>query len=164
MNGSTAAHAPTRIAIALALAAVYIIWGSTYLAIKLALEGGFTPFWLGGIRFLIAGGLMFVFLRWRGVPMPTLAQWRNCATMGILLLLFGNGFVNYAEQSVASGLTAVAVASAPIWIALFAWMKGERSTKLEWVGVAIGFVGVIWLNAGSSLRASPAGLVALLIA
>lgn len=164
MNRPSEAHVPTRAAIVLALAAVYVIWGSTYLAIKFALEGGFTPFWLGGIRFLIAGGVMFAFLRLRGESMPTRAQWKNAGTMGILLLVFGNGFVNYAEQSVSSGLAAVAVASAPIWIALFARMKGDRPTRLEWVGVMIGFIGVIWLNADSSLRASPAGLVALLIA
>ena len=164
MNKPSGTHPPSPTAIALALASVYVIWGSTYLAIKVALEGGFTPFWLGGIRFLVAGTVMFAFLRLRGVPMPTRKQWMNAAVMGILLLVFGNGFVNYAEQSVSSGLTAVAVAAAPIWFALFAWMKGERSTKLEWIGVMIGFVGVIWLNAGSSLRASPTGLVALLIA
>ncbi|MBS0215925.1 MAG: drug/metabolite exporter YedA [Proteobacteria bacterium] len=164
MNRPSDTHPPTGTAVILALAAVYVIWGSTYLAIKFALEGGFTPFWLGGIRFLIAGGVMFAALRLRGEPMPTRAQWKNAGTMGILLLVFGNGFVNYAEQSVSSGLAAVAVASAPIWIALFARMKGDRPTRLEWVGVMIGFIGVIWLNAGSSLRASPAGLIALLIA
>lgn len=164
MNRPSEAHAPTGTAVILALAAVYVIWGSTYLAIKFALEGGFTPFWLGGIRFLIAGGVMFAFLRLRGEPMPTRAQWKNAGIMGILLLVFGNGFVNFAEQSVSSGLAAVAVASAPIWIALFARMKGDRPTRLEWIGVMIGFIGVIWLNAGSSLRASPAGLIALLIA
>jgi len=164
MNRPPDTHAPSRTAVVLAMAAVYVIWGSTYLAIKLALDGGFTPFWLGGIRFLVAGGIMFAFLRWRGEAMPTRAQWKNAGIMGILLLVFGNGMVNYAEQSVSSGLAAVAVASAPIWIALFAWMKGDRATRLEWIGVMIGFVGVIWLNAGSSLRASPAGLIALLIA
>lgn len=164
MNRPSDTHAPTRTAVILALAAVYVIWGSTYLAIKFALEGGFTPFWLGGIRFLIAGSVMFAFLRLRGEPMPTRAQWKNAGIMGILLLVFGNGFVNFAEQSVSSGLAAVAVASAPIWIALFARMKGDRPTRLEWIGVMIGFIGVIWLNAGSSLRASPAGLIALLIA
>ncbi|PNS08398.1 drug/metabolite exporter YedA [Solilutibacter silvestris] len=164
MSTHPTAHPPSRTAVVLALAAVYVIWGSTYLAIKLALEGGFTPFWLGAIRFLIAGSIMFVFLRWRGEATPTRKQWANSAVMGLLLLLFGNGFVNYAEQSVSSGLAAVAVASAPIWIALFAWMKGDRATRLEWIGVMIGFIGVIWLNAGSSLRASPAGLIALLIA
>ena len=70
--------------IALALAAVYLIWGSTYLGIRFALEGGFPPFLLGGIRFTIAGSLMYAFLRWRGVPAPTRAQWRNAAIMSCL--------------------------------------------------------------------------------
>ena len=150
--------------VALALAAVYIIWGSTYLGIRFALVGGFPPFLLGGIRFLIAGGLMYAFLRWRGVPAPTRPQWGNAAVMGLLLMLFGNGMVNLAEQTVSSGMTAVAVASAPLWIGIFSAMRGDKPGRMEWVGIAIGFLGVLWLNADSSLTASPVGLVALLIA
>lgn len=150
--------------VALALAAVYVIWGSTYLAIRYALEGGFPPFLLGGIRFLIAGGLMYAFLRWRGVAAPTRAQWRNAAVMGVLLLLLGNGMVNMAEQTVSSGMTAVAVASAPLWMGIFAAMRGQKPNRMEWVGLGIGFLGVLWLNVDSSLSASTTGLVALLIA
>ena len=150
--------------VAIALAAVYLIWGSTYLGIRLALEGGFPPFLLGGIRFIIAGVLMFVVLRWRGVPMPTRPQWRNTAVMGLLLLLLGNGMVNLAETTVPSGIAAVAVASAPLWMGVFAAMRGDRPTRLEWVGLGIGFLGVVWLNAGSSLLAAPRGLIALLVA
>jgi drug/metabolite transporter (DMT)-like permease len=150
--------------VALALAAVYVIWGSTYLAIRYALEGGFPPFLLGGIRFLIAGGLMYAFLRWRGVAAPTRAQWRNAAVMGVLLLLLGNGMVNLAEQTVSSGMTAVAVASAPLWMGIFAAMRGQKPSRMEWVGLGIGFLGVLWLNVDSSLSASTTGLVALLIA
>lgn len=95
--------------VALALAAVYIIWGSTYLGIRFALEGGFPPFLLGGIRFTIAGSLMYGFLRWRGVPAPTRTQWCNAAILGLLLMLLGNGMVNLAETSVSSGMAAVAV-------------------------------------------------------
>ena len=150
--------------VAIALAAVYLIWGSTYLAIRFALEGGFPPFLLGGIRFVIAGGLMYAVLRWRGMAAPTRPQWINAAAMGVMLLLLGNGMVNYAEQTVSSGMAAVAVASAPLWMALFSMLRGERPTRLEWVGLGIGFVGVVWLNAGSSLTASMTGLVALLVA
>ena len=75
----------TRVAIA--LAAVYLIWGSTYLGIRYALEGGFPPFLLGGVRFVIAGSLMYGFLRWRGVPAPTRPQWGNAAMMGVFLLV-----------------------------------------------------------------------------
>ena len=148
----------------LALAAVYLIWGSTYLAIRFALEGGFPPFLLGGIRFVIAGSLMFGFLRWRGVPAPTRAQWRNAAVMGVLLLLLGNGMVNLAETTVSSGLAAVAVASAPLWMGVFAALRGQHPSRIEWVGLGIGFLGVAWLNADSSLSASKIGMVALLVA
>ena len=164
MHTTSSAATPTGGRIALALAAVYVIWGSTYLGIRFALEGGFPPFLLGGIRFTIAGGLMYGFLRWRGVPAPTRPQWRNAALMGLLLMLFGNGMVNLAEQSVSSGMTAVAVASAPLWIGIFSAMRGDKPGRMEWVGIAIGFLGVLWLNADSSLTASPVGLVALLIA
>lgn len=149
--------------VALALAAVYLIWGSTYLAIRYALEGGFPPFLLGGIRFLIAGGLMYGLLRWRGVAAPTRPQWRNAAVMGVLLLLLGNGMVNLAEQTVSSGLTAVAVASAPLWMGIFAAMRGQQPNGMEWLGLGIGFLGVLWLNVDSSLAASSVGLVALLV-
>ena len=150
--------------IALALAAVYLIWGSTYLGIRFALEGGFPPFLLGGVRFIIAGGLMYAFLRWRGVPAPTRAQWGNAAMMGVFLLVLGNGMVNLAEKTVSSGMTAVAVASAPLWMGIFAAMRGQKPSRMEWIGLGIGFLGVLWLNAGSSLTASPVGLVALLVA
>src|SRR5690606_3665497 len=119
-------HAAAGTRVALALAAVYVIWGSTYLGIRYALEGGFPPFLLGGVRFLIAGGLMYGFLRWRGVPAPTRAQWGNAAAMGVFLLLLGNGMVNLAEQTVSSGMAAVAVASAPLWMGIFAAMRGDR--------------------------------------
>ena len=158
------AHTVAGTRVALALAAVYIIWGSTYLAIRYALEGGFPPFLLGGVRFLIAGSLMYGFLRWRGVPAPTAPQWRNAAVMGVLLLLLGNGMVNLAEQTVSSGMTAVAVASAPLWMGICAAMRGQRPNRMEWVGLGIGFLGVLWLNLDSSLSASMVGLVALLVA
>ncbi|MDQ2702168.1 MAG: drug/metabolite exporter YedA [Pseudomonadota bacterium] len=154
----------TKAAVPLALAAVYLIWGSTYLAIRFALEGGFPPFLLGGIRFIIAGGLMYAVLRWRGTAAPTRAQWGNAAAMGVMLLLLGNGMVNYAEQTVSSGMAAVAVASAPLWMAMFAAMRGQHPNRTEWIGLGIGFVGVVWLNIDSSLSASKAGMIALLVA
>lgn len=151
-------------AIPVALAAVYVIWGSTYLAIRFALEGGFPPFLLGGTRFTLAGVALYALLRMRGTPAPTRAQWGNALVTGLLLLLLGNGMVNVAEQSVSSGMAAVAVASAPLWMGIFAAMRGDRPTRLEWAGLGIGFIGVLWLNAGGSLAATPLGLVALLVA
>lgn len=152
------------LSIALALAAVYLVWGSTYLAIRFALEGGYPPLLMAGMRFIVAGGLMYAALRLRGVPAPTRNQWKTLLAMGVLLLGLGNGMVCIAEQSVSSGLAAVAVASAPIWIALFAAIRGDRPSRIEWAGLAVGFAGVLWLNAGSSLTATPTGLIALLIA
>ena len=158
-------HAPVRRGhVALALAALYLIWGSTYLAIRFALEGGFPPFLLGGIRFLMAGGLLYAFLRLRGVAAPIRPQWRNAAVMGLLLLLLGNGLVNYGEQTVASGMTAVIVSSSALWMGVFAALRGHRPSALEWIGLGIGFLGVLWLSAGGSLSATPLGLAALLVA
>jgi drug/metabolite transporter (DMT)-like permease len=151
-------------AVAAALAVLYVVWGSTYLGIRFALEGGWPPLLMAGLRFLAAGAVLLVILRMRGVALPTRAQWRNSAFMGLLLLGLGNGMVCIAEQSVSSGLAAVAVASAPLWIGLFSAMRGQHPRRIEWVGLGIGFLGVLWLNAGSSLTATPKGLVALLVA
>jgi drug/metabolite transporter (DMT)-like permease len=169
MNSPTtsASATPARAgwAIAAALAIVYVVWGSTYLAIRFALEGGFPPLLaVSGSRFVVAGTVMLVILRWRGVPLPTAAQWKNLAVMGALLLLMGNGMVVLAEETVSSGLAAVAVASMPLWMGLFGAMRGQHPTRGEWFGIIVGFAGVLWLNAGSSLTATPGGLVLLLIA
>lgn len=162
---STAARAaPGGIAVALALAAVYIVWGSTYLGIRFALEGGWPPLLMAGGRFVIAGTLMFAVLRLRGEAAPTRAQWGSLAVMGLMLMGLGNGLVTVAEQWVSSGLAAISVASMPLWMGLFATLRGERPQREEWLGLVIGFVGVLWLNAGSALSATPQGLLALLIA
>ncbi|WP_313208851.1 drug/metabolite exporter YedA, partial [Stenotrophomonas sp.] len=103
-------------------------------------------------------------LRWRGSPAPTRRQWRNLAIMGLTMLVLGNGMVVLAERTVSSGLAATAVASVPLWMALFGAMRGQNASRGEWLGIAIGFLGVVWLNAGSSLTATPQGLILLLIA
>jgi len=163
-NGADA-HAARGGFVVLALLLVYVVWGSTYLGIRLALEGGALPLTMvSGGRFIIAGTLMYAVLRWRGVAAPTRAQWPNVAMMGATLLLLGNGMVVLAERDVSSGLAATAVASVPLWMALFSAMRGQHATRGEWLGIIIGFLGVVWLNAGSSLTATPTGLVLLLIA
>ena len=155
----------SRISIALALGALYLVWSSTYLGIRIALEGGW-PALMGvsGGRMLVAGALLFAVLRLRGVPAPRARQWPALALLGVAMLLFGNGMVVLAEKHVASGLAAIAIASTPLWIGLFGMFAGHHPSRGEWLGIAIGFAGVIWLNAGSSLSASPGGLVLLLIA
>lgn len=107
---------------------------------------------------------MYAVLRWRGMAAPTGRQWRNLAIMGLTMLVLGNGMVVLAERTVSSGLAATAVASVPLWMALFGAMRGTHASRGEWLGIAIGFLGVVWLNAGSSLTASPQGLILLLIA
>jgi drug/metabolite transporter (DMT)-like permease len=164
---ATPAASPTlftpRVLVPLALLAVYLLWGSTYLAIRVALVG-YPPFFMAAIRFLIAGGLMLAVLRWRGIAMPTMRQWVNCGICGILLLGFGNGMVCYAEQTVASGIAAVAVACMPLFAAVFAGFYRQWPNRIEWIGLLVGFAGVLVLNFGGDLRASPLGALALLVA
>ena len=163
MTSTAPASAHNVPAIAAALIAVYVIWGSTYLAIRVAIEG-IPPLLMAGSRFVVAGALLFVFLRLRGRAAPTRLQWRNAALVGGLLLLGGNGGVVLAEQWVASGLTALGVATVALWSALFAGLWGQWPRRIEWVGLAIGFAGVGLLNLQGNLRASPAGSIALAVA
>jgi drug/metabolite transporter (DMT)-like permease len=152
-----------RLMVPLALLALYLVWGSTYLAIRFALES-YPPFVLAAIRFLAAGTLMYAWLRFRGSAAPTRLQWRNAAVTGFLLLLMGNGFVCFAEQSVESGIAAVAVSSMPLFAALFSGLYGEWPQRREILGLAIGFAGVIVLNLGSGLSGSPLGALMLIVA
>ncbi|MGB0133599.1 MAG: drug/metabolite exporter YedA [Dokdonella sp.] len=147
----------------LALLAVYIIWGSTYFAIRVALES-WPPFLLGAVRFLIAGTLLYAWLRLRGSAPPTRHQWFNAAVTGTLLLGVGNGLVCFAEQTVASGLAAIAVASMPLFAAAFGAMYRDWPSRLEWLGLAIGFAGVILLNMGAGMTGAPIGAIALIVA
>jgi len=160
---SAAPRTASALAIALALAAVYVLWGSTYLAIRFALES-YPPFLLGAIRMAIAGALMFAVLRWRGAQAPSAKQWRTLAVLSIWMVLLSNGLVNLAETEVGSGLAAIAVASMPLFAGVFAMLRGRHPSKIEWVGLVIGFLGVLWLNAGSELSSSTIGLVSLVIA
>ncbi|MGN2252873.1 drug/metabolite exporter YedA [Frateuria sp. GZRe12] len=152
-----------RVLIPLGLLALYVVWGSTYLGIRYALES-YPPFLLAGVRFLGAGSAMYAFLRIRGVRPPTRRQWRNAAVTGVLLLLGGNGLVCYAEQSVSSGIAAVAVASMPLFAAVFSGMYGQWPNRRETVGLLIGFAGVVVLNLGSGLSGSRLGALALIVA
>jgi drug/metabolite transporter (DMT)-like permease len=151
------------LAVPLALAAVYLLWGSTYLAIRFALPG-YPPFLLGAIRMFLAGALMYAVLRARGASPPTRRQWRTLAVLSIFMVLLSNGFVNLAETQVGSGLAAIAVASMPLFAGVFSMLRGRHPSKIEWVGLVVGFAGVLWLNAGSALTGSMLGLVCLVIA
>jgi drug/metabolite transporter (DMT)-like permease len=160
------ASAPhSGLAVLTALLLVYVVWGSTYLGIRIALDHGMPPLLVtSGLRFVVAGSVMFLVLRLRGVAAPTRRQWPTVVVMSLLLLGMGNGLVVLAETTVSSGLAAVAVASMPVWMGLFGMLRGQRATRGEWIGIVLGFIGVVWLNAGGTLTASPMGLVCLLIA
>ena len=143
-----AAGDPTLGRIILAFLAVYIIWGSTYLAIRWAIET-IPPFTMAGIRFLVAGSLLLVWARARGVPAPTRGQLRDGVVVGALLLLGGNGAVVWAEQWVDSGLAALLVATVPFWMVLLDWLWGDgrRPSVWAWMGIVWGLFG-IWLLVG----------------
>ena len=153
----------SRLLVPLGLLALYVIWGSTYLGIRFALAS-WPPFLLAGVRFLIAGTLLFGFLRLRGVAPPTWRQWRNAAVVGVLLLGLGNGLVCFAEERVSSGIAAVAVASMPLFAALFGSWYGHRPNRREALGLLVGFAGVIVLNLGGDLSGSRIAALALLVA
>jgi drug/metabolite transporter (DMT)-like permease len=155
--------APRAPALVVNLALVYVLWGSTYLAIRFGVDG-LPPLWLSAMRNLTAGVLLFSWMRLRGAPWPTLRQWRNGALIGFMMMSVGNGFVCLAETSVPSGLAALVVGSAPVFAILFGWGFGTRPHPLEWVGVVLGFAGVALLNADVRAAASPAAIGLLLVA
>jgi drug/metabolite transporter (DMT)-like permease len=142
------------------LAATWLIWGSTYLAIKFAL-GSFPPFYQMGTRFLIAGALLFAWLWSRGRPLPTAREWRNAAIIGALLLVGGMGFTAYSEQTVASGLIVAYIAIIPMIVTTMNLPFGLRPTRLELAGMLVGFAGVLMLVRGDAFAASPIGLAVI---
>jgi drug/metabolite transporter (DMT)-like permease len=160
---STSIKPASPLAIGLALASVYILWGSTYLAIRFALHG-YPPFLLAAIRMAIAGSIMYAVLRMRGTPPPTKKQWITLAKLSIFMVVLSNALVNKAETEVGSGLAAIAVASMPLFAGVFAMLKGRHPTRMEWSGLIVGFLGVIWLSVGGELSGSKVGLICLIIA
>jgi drug/metabolite transporter (DMT)-like permease len=135
--------APSRSRIILAFAAVYLIWGSTYLTILLAIQS-IPPFLMAGTRFIISGFIMYGLARWFGAPKPAIGTWKSAIVIGGCLLLGGNGGVTLSEKWVPTGLAALLVATVPIYIALLGWLTGKspRPTLIVWLGLIGGFVGV----------------------
>jgi drug/metabolite transporter (DMT)-like permease len=159
----TSDSSAASIRVPLALFAVYVLWGSTYLAMQVGLSG-FPPLRMAATRFLLAGSLLYGFLRARGQPDPGRRGWGASAVCGCLMLTMGNGGVIYAEQWVQSGLAALMIASVPLWAALFAGLLGRWPSKVEWLGLFLGAAGVLLLNLEGNLQASPAGALALIVA
>ena len=134
-----------------ALFCTYFIWGSTYLAIKFGIES-FPPFLMAGLRFSVAGLILFGVMRFLGAPNLTKKQWLAATAVGILLPAIGNGTVTYVQQTVSSSVAALSIATAPIWMAIFSSIWGHHISRQEWFGIAVGFVGIVLLNLGGSLH------------
>ena len=134
----------------IALLALYIVWGSTYLAIRFAVET-IPPFFHAGLRFLISGLILVLWRRAAGDAVPTRVQWKSVAIIGTLLLLGGNGLVSFAEQRIASGVAALIVGTTPLWLVLIESLRpgGVKPTWLSMVGLLIG-LGGIYLLVGPS--------------
>lgn len=139
-----------------AFAALYVIWGSTYLAIRFAVET-MPPFTMAGVRFLIAGALLFGWSRARGAAPLTRPQWRTAGVAGVLLLAGGNGLVSWAELTVPSGVAALLLASTPMWMALLDWARpgGVRPALGVWAGLAVGLCGIAVLVGPGRLSGAP---------
>ena len=159
---------PSRTALILAFAAIYVIWGSTYLGIRVAVTT-MPPLLMAGMRFLISGIVVFAILKARGAAWPTPLQWRNQAVIGIFLLLGGNAVVSWAELTVQSGITSLIQGASPLIVVLMDWMRpgGRKPTLGMLVGVAVGIAGIALLlgpNAIPAVDRPPAlGIAALFL-
>lgn len=147
---------PPLAAVLAAFAALYLIWGSTYLGIRFAIET-MPPFTMAGLRFLSAGAMLYGWSRLRGAPAPSQTYWRTAIVVGALLLLGGNGGVTWAEQRIPSGIAALLVASTPMWMVILDWLR-PGGTQPGWavgLGLLVGLVGIGLLVGPSELGGEP---------
>jgi len=163
-------QAPSSLAIWAAMISVYIVWGSTYLAIRFAVQT-MPPFLMAAARFLLAGAVLYGLRRARGDAAPTRLEWRSAAIVGVLLLVGGNGGVVWAEQHVASSVAALLVGSSPLWMIMIDALRpgGQRPSWPSVAGVLVGFVGIALLIGPSELsggadRIDPIGSAVLILA
>ncbi len=169
MTTRSSHHPAKRWQIVTAFVAIYVLWGSTYFGIRLAVET-IPPFLMAGTRAVIAGALLYALARWRGAARPERFHWRAAGIAGGFLLLGGNGLVSWAEQRVPSGISALIVGSTPLWMVLLEWLwhSGPRPTIGIVSGLAIGFIGLGFLVApgrvGNSGQINLIGAGALLLA
>lgn len=154
----------------IALLALYIVWGSTYLAIRFAVET-IPPFLHASMRFLVSGAILYAWRRMAGDPVPTRSNWKSAAIVGTFLLLGGNGLVSLAEKTVPSGIAALVIATSPFWLTLFEAFRagGTKPNWLSILGLVIGFGGVFLLIGpaeitGSEQKIDSFGAIILLIA
>jgi drug/metabolite transporter (DMT)-like permease len=148
-------RAVSRIKLIAAFAAVYIVWGSTYLLMHFALKD-FRPFTLGAVRFLIAGTLLYAWARAQGAPAPTRRQLLACVVTGALFFLCGNGAVVWSQTRLASGLVALIVAIVPLWVVVLDWIRPphNRPAPLVLIGVLLGLAGLVLLVGLDALQAN----------
>lgn len=153
-----------QVKVLIAFALVYVIWGSTYLAIRYAV-GTIPPFLMVGARYAIAGAALYVFARLRGGARPTAIHWRNTAIAGGAMLMLGNGLLSWAEMRVPSGLAALIVAIVPLWMVVFDWMLGgPRPGRYAILGIVLGLLGVGLLVGPGKGAVDSAGALAVIIA
>ena len=163
------ANLPLRWRIAIAFAAIYIIWGSTYLAIRFAIET-IPPLLMGSVRFLIAGGALYALIRWRGVKSPSRIHWRSTVIIGTLLLVGGNGAITVAEKLVPSSVASLIIATVPLWMVLLNWKWGDRLRPSVGVfsGLGLGVLGIALIAApnpsADSGAINPVGMLILVFA
>jgi drug/metabolite transporter (DMT)-like permease len=150
------------IVLGFALFSMYVIWGSTYIAIKFGLEG-FPPFLLIGIRFYVAGSVLFVALLLGGAKLPRPVEWCNVTLVGFLMLTLGSGGLALAQLTVSSGLAAIAFATIPLWTALFSGLLINWAGRGEWLALGVGLLGIVLLNLDGEFRSSPLGMSAILL-
>ena len=154
----------------IALLALYIVWGSTYLAIRFSVET-IPPFLHAALRFLVSGAILYAWRRAAGDPAPTLSNWKSTAIVGAALLLGGNGLVAWAEQTVPSGIAALMISTSPFWLVLFESLRsgGAKPTWQAILGLIVGFVGVFILIGpteitGTGVSYNTFGIILLLFA
>ncbi len=150
-----------RLTIILALLAVYIIWGSTYLGISIAIQS-IPPLLMAGGRFIISGSILLLVTRLRGQPLPSARQWGLAALFGGMILGLGNGGITFAEQKVSSHVAAVIIGSVPLWMVIWSAIGGKRPGMTELIGVLLGFVGIVLLNVDADLSADGLGIAIIL--
>ena len=153
-----------------ALIAVYIVWGSTYLAIRFTIET-IPPFLSAGTRFLVSGAILYLWRRLSGDPAPKKVEWRSASIIGLLLLLGGNGALVWAEQRIPSGIASLFIATTPLWMVLIDALRpgGTRANWLTWMGVLVGLIGTAllanpWQSHTTNPALDPVGVIVLLIA
>jgi drug/metabolite transporter (DMT)-like permease len=156
-------HKDNKGLIFLSLATLYLAWSSTYLAIRIALEG-FPPFFIAGFRYMLVGAGMYAYLRWHGVAGPMRKEWGGATLIGVFLLLGGTAGTVYAEQWVGSGMAALVLSTSPLLTVLFAMLWKHRPARNEWLGILLGFIGIILLNMEGELKANPLGAAILIFA